>query len=403
MKLPERVICSLLIAYLSHAWILLPSRRFTTKLCSSSSQENNETPIDDPNSLFVHRVFYQFTRGSDVELHDSMVIEERVRFEPAGDGYVRPVGPRTILLRDGQVEDGEIGDEFFALDVGKSHSGAGTDYNLEATLATALYLASNPSFCRKQVLEVASELGLASLLGCIGAGHVLRSTDPSDDTDEDDILSIPKNRDTLLPDALECLFLTEQTKERTDALIRQLKDSGISSPKITAQPLDWTKRQQRSVEKDFYTIVASDVAFTYPEAKELARTVAHRLQPAAAYLNAKDPLPRFLHVCPDAREDCVYLRQILEKGYRMTCSNGYLKLEKIVFYPQRINKTDDEIVLDGIPLEVRDFRETEYSSLTSSHHWEYVEGMGEYFFPIETGEYDSPSNIYTESERKGPW
>jgi hypothetical protein len=398
----------------------------------AQSQDENEPspmgadstrPISDLSGKTLYqRVFYRFSPGSDVEIHDSIVVEERVRFEPdpsKGEDYIRPVGPRTLILRDGDVEDGEIGDDFFTLDVHDSlptHRGAGKDAEMEGTIATALYLASTPSLCQGQVLEVACDMGLASLLGAIGAGYVTRKRDGSLGTkkkETDEILTVPSEFDGhhgLLPDKLECLTLTDRDEERLNLAFRNVKDSGVKASKVTIDALEWSVRRPQPFTgtkmKEYYTIVTSDVAFTYPEAKELARTVANRLEPSSPYISSDRQLPRFVHVCPDVREDVAYLHRLCDKGYRMSVLTGYLKVEKLAFVLQSLDSLKSEEYLDDIELELQEFKETVYQSLTATHHPDYAgEGSGELFFPVETGEYDGAGgSAYLEREGdRGVW
>mmetsp|Transcript_61816 Transcript_61816/g.165595 ORF Transcript_61816/g.165595 Transcript_61816/m.165595 type:complete len:160 (+) Transcript_61816:3-482(+) len=158
--------------------------------------------------------------------------------------------------------------------------------------------------------------------------------------------------------------------------------------------------------KEYYTIVTSDVAFTYPEAKELARTVANRLEPSSPYISSDRQLPRFVHVCPDVREDVAYLHRLCDKGYRMSVLTGYLKVEKLAFVLQSLDSSKSEEYLDDIELELQEFKETVYQSLTATHHPDYAgEGSGELFFPVETGEYDGAGgSAYLEREGdRGVW
>jgi len=152
--------------------------------------------------------------------------------------------------------------------------------------------------------------------------------------------------------------------------------------------------------KEYHTIVASDVAFSFPEAKELARTVANRLEPSYPYLTNRKPRPRFVYVSPDNREETPHLQRLLEKGYRMNVSPGYLKLEKLTFVFQSLPNSEPESKLDDLDLELQQFKETTYESLVADHSTDYAgEGSGELFFPMENGAYDSSSgNTFLEPD-----
>ena len=395
------------------SWVKPLSKRAllaeTLQYRNNSRLFSTEPSVPDLKGKTVYqRVFYRFSHGSEVDIHDAMVVEERCRFQPDPDrleeGYVKPMGPRTLILRDGQVEEGEIGDEFFTINVHeerKTHNGAGIDLKIEATIATAMYLASNPSLCTGDVLEVASNLGLASLLGCIGAGFVTKRSKASEgemkgEDVADEILTVPKEGG-LLPEGLNMLTITEASDEQTNYVFHNVKDSGVAASQVAVEELDWTVRNvqpriRKKGSKEYNSIVTSDVAFTYPEAKELARNVANKLKPSGWFLGADNPesVPRFVHICPDAREDVVYLRQFFEKGYRMSTSTGYLKLEKLRFNFQYLPESEDEQALDDLELELQEFKEIIYQSLTAQHHPDYAgEGSGEIFFPMETGEYEA--------------
>ena len=114
---------------------------------------------DDGATTVVQRTFYRFSPGSDVEVHHSMVLEDRWTVD-GGDSSSTTTGHRTILLRDGNVEEGEIGDIFYSI---SPETGVST-----SEIAMALYLASNPTLCTEDMLEVSSETGLASIFGLCG-------------------------------------------------------------------------------------------------------------------------------------------------------------------------------------------------------------------------------------------
>jgi hypothetical protein len=421
---------------------------------SSSDSDNSNAASADPSTsgqTLYQRIFYMFTPGSDVERHNGLVLEERIRFRtvaassapaPAAasavwdERNVVPYGHRTLIWRDGNVEDGEIGDAWFEMDVHSHadrnkmhHDGSIGGKHLESQVATALYLAHCPSLVeRGKALQVACDDGLAGLLGAIGAGLLLRKphsegAQPARNDTDASILTVPTHEDLLPPD-LEVLLLTDSDDGNLDRVGDHIHNAGINDKKIVVSKLDWTDRipyrpgmLQR---EDFAAIVASDVVVTYPEAKELARTVAHRLEPSYPYLTARAsppdiggppgsaPFPRFVHVCPEDRPDLSYLHRLLEKGYKMNVGTGYLKLDKLVFKYQALPSSAPEAALDDLELELAHEAQSTYLSLVAHHHLDYAgEGSGEWFFPMETGEYDgstsSSAGTYLERETKGPW
>ena len=315
-----------------------------------------------------------------------------------------------------KVEDGEIGDAVLEIDVKESmsedatHSGAGRDMATEATIATILYLSSNQKYIEGNVLELGSHLGLAGLLGSIGAGALNADKDGKEDSDSPaadsaaDILTIPKN--TPLTDELKQLTLSDEGKENLNLALANVRLSNVPANKVSVEELSWrTRSLNRKAPKVFHTIVAADLNYNFPEAKELAHTVAHRLEALSGWESVKGKSkspPTFVHVCLDAREDVTYLHKFLTKGYRMNVNTGYVKLEKLVFVYQMLPESEPEEELDNLELEVQEFKETTYQSLTAQHNPAYAEGAGEYFFPMETGEYDSAStNTYLEPESDG--
>ena len=117
-------------------------------------------------------------------------------------------------------------------------------------------------------------------------------------------------------------------------------------------------------------------------------------------------LPSFVHVCPDDRDDVTYLRRILEKGYRMSVSNKFLKLEKLMFHLQKIPSGQPESDLEDMELELKDCKEIKYQALVAQHHPDYAGGgSGELFFPIATGEYEATGgSTFLEKEAgSSPW
>lgn len=393
----------------------------TTRLSSSESgSEGGETPeIDISGKTIYQRIFYRLSPLSEVDLHNGIVVEERVRFkadEARGEGYMKPIGARTLILRNGKVEDGEIGDEVLEINVKESlndavtHSGAGRDLAMEATIATILYLSSNPKYVEGNVLELGCGVGLAGLLGSIGAGALTASDDGKSDSDgansgeSNDILTIPKG--TPLTDELKQLTLSDEDAENLDLAVANVRLSNVPKSKVNLEELSWRKRSlNRRTPKLFHTIVASDLNYNFPEAKELAHTVAHQLEAFSTWDtmkgNSKSP-PTFVHMCLDAREDVSYLHKFLAKGYRMNVNTGYVKLEKLVFVYQMLLESEPEEKLDELELELQEFQETTYQSLTAQHDPAYTDGAGEYFFPMETGEYESASSqTYLEPESDG--
>ena len=78
-----------------------------TRLLLSSEPDNaRATPdIDIAGKTVYQRIFYRLSPLSEVDEHNSIVVEERARFKAdaaKGEGYLKPIGPRTLILRDGK-------------------------------------------------------------------------------------------------------------------------------------------------------------------------------------------------------------------------------------------------------------------------------------------------------------
>ena len=129
-----------------------------------------ETP-DLTGKLVVQRVIHKLSEQSDVSDPHALSIEERIRFvaDPdRGEGYMKPVGRRTLILRDKNEK------ELYRMDVHEekpTHNGF--DKDLFSTYAMILYIASNPTLLRGRVMELETQLGLGGLLGTIALAGVL--------------------------------------------------------------------------------------------------------------------------------------------------------------------------------------------------------------------------------------
>lgn len=433
-----------------------------TRSSSTSANDPSEptsmstTPATpEGSSIYYQRIFYRFTKGSDVSFPDAITIEERQRFIPntgtGGGTSLQPLGYCTLILRDGQVEDGEIGDDFLALDLdyegGWMTMGGTTDPVLQSEIITAMYLACNPQLCTGRMLEVGCTTGIASLLGCIGAAYPLnrravRAAGEQDEMDRLDqsILTLGggKNRDDgILPPSLDELVITSTDDTALNMAMHHCKRTTVNPSKVFVEKLDWKALMKPPVARrggfgvsgtttspprQFRTVVATDLISTFPETKALARTVANRVAPATtiAYENlptttgmgGATAVPTMVYICPDTRDEVAYLNRLLTQGYRMTTRTGYLKVEKLIFAPQIITRTstkqtaEESVLLDEMELELLQVKELFYQSITAEHHPDYRgEGTGESFFPLETGEYDARSgSTYLEPDPgSSPW
>ena len=446
----------------------------TTPLYLSAESEEerdgtNSTP-DFAGKAIFQRTFYRLSAGSKVAKPNALVIEERLRYRPDPDNskYILPHGPRTFILREGTEHD-EITDELYRMDIGSTaHNGPGS---MDTTIATILFLASNPQIIQGNVLEVGCDTGLVGLLGCIAAHYTSSDADrpaiesqaESADTegersDDDGILTVPQQSEPLFPPRLKHLTLSDESQDRLSSAYDIVRNSRIPPAKVSLKELNWSVRDPMamrarggtmgggSIGPSYRTIVGSDVDFSYPSAKELARTVANSLLPSnpvaiesvesaesssssgssfgalgmdegsftpppslqeesdEVQIDSNIP-PAFVHVCPEYRENLPYLRQFLEKGFKMNVDLGYLKLQKLRFVYQMVpdddeSEVDPEAQVEDLDLELQDESSSVYESLTAVHNPDYAgAGSGEYFFPMETGEYEGGSrSTYLEPE-----
>jgi hypothetical protein len=434
-------------------------------LASTTPGEEIEIPDYEGKTIY-QRSFYRLSPGSTVSKPNALVLEERLRFkpDPENPGYSLPFGPRTYIFRQGTQED-EITDEVYRINFGSTtHNGPGT---MDTTIATILYVASNPELVQGDVLQLACEEGAAGLLGCIAArfasmdadavaAAVAASKQKNRDYSIDDVMTVPNHEEVLFPPRMNDLTLSEEGEERLGAAhnaVRHFSKNGL----VSLKDIRWSARiQGRRYDHYYRTIIGSDMDFSYPNSKDLARAVANYLLPSnpMAIASTKDGAasaagrpsssssfggigmdlgetttttqqqqqqqqqpdpehevdpkipPTFVHVCPDVRENVTYLRQALENGFRMTVNSGYLKLERLQFVLQALPEDAPEEEIEDLDLELKDESNRSYQSLTAIHHPNYAgDGTGEYFFPLETGEYESGSRSpYLEPEEGGsPW
>ena len=439
----------------TYAWLpssssQLLGRRPTTRLASSEME-------DLDGKIIYQRTHYRLSPGSTVSIPNALVLEERLRFQPdpQNKGYVLPTGPRTFILREG-TDTHDISKELYRLHLGDgtAHSGPGA---MDTTIATLLYLASNPEIMQGNLLQVDCQSGIAGLMGSIGARFVNEGPPPPPPQVDDEVLTVPKHADHILPSRLHHLTLSDQDKGNLQDAYDNVRHARLSPGKVSIKDFPWSQRiPNRHYDKLYHTIIGSDIDFSYPSSKDLARVVANSLLPsnpvareaaqAAAEKKASsgsggssfggmgmemeappprrrepqapldpeetqvDPMipPTFVHVCPDDRDNVPYLRQFLEKGFRMTVDIGYIKLQKLAFAFQILPQDAHESELESMELVPKAEKAVAYQSLRAVHHPDYAgDGSGEYFFPLETGEYEggtSSRSTYLEPEAgESPW
>jgi len=430
-------------------------------LFSSFEDINNgqdEEPAERPREDFTgktifQRTFYRLSPDSQVQLPNAIMIEERLRFVPdmAKPGYILPVGPRTLILREGSEED-DITEELFRIDLlapsksGNPDGAHNGPRSVDTEIASILYMASNSNWIQGDVLELscaetAGASGVVGLLSCVASRLASMTTDElaaykkqrADTVAQDDLLNPNRKADftSIFPIRMHHLILSDESPETLQGisdLIHRHFTSYSGNPPVSVRQLEWSNVRgpsRRRYEREYRTILGSDLDLTFPTAKELSKTVANSLLPSNEFAVANikegaqtspsfgglgmdiDPSPTsntenldkavdpnipatFIHLCPDYRDETRYLRQFLEKGYRMSVRTNYVNMERLQFYFQALPEDAPESDLDELEqLEVQEDSAKDYQSLTAIHHPDYAgDGSGEYFFPLETGAYE---------------
>jgi len=421
---------------------------------SYSEEESEERPQEDFTGKTIYqRTFYRLSSDSQVQLPNAVMIEERLRFLPdtKNTGYILPVGPRTLIVREGSEED-DITDELFRMDL-LAPNQSGTNPNgahngprsVDTEIASVLYLASNPNWIQGDVLELscagaAGASGVVGLLSCVASRLATMSPEELKAYKEqralamaeDDPLNPTKKTpfEAVFPQRMHHLTLTDESPESlqdvSELIHRHFASYSGNSP-VSVQQLEWSyPRGRHRYEREYRTILGSNLDLTFPTAKELSKTVGNYLLPSNEFAvsNIKegaqispspfgglgmdmDPSPTssekkvnrdvnpdipatFAMLCPDYSDETRYLRQFLEKGYRMTVRTNYVNMERLQFYFQTLPLDAPESDLDELEqIEVQEDSSRDYQSLTATHHPDYAgDGSGEYFFPLETGTYE---------------
>lgn len=436
---------------------------------SSSTIDNDSSLLEDTDYVVYQNTFYRLVPDSDVPNPTAVTFQERLRFvsDPTKPRALNPNGPRTYIFHPGGGNDDDnsapIRPEVFRIHIGAGdHRGQDV---MDSQIATALFVASNPQFVQGDVMQVASEDGVAGVLGCIGAQFGITEWD--DTKLQNDDFDFDLKREKLFPPALRRLTLSEEGPDGVKKVygsIQPFISYTGSNNRIGYDDIPWKARIPRRRYESYYrTIIGSDVDTVYLVAKELARTVANYLLPsdvevlrsiaatstpsqASSFgslgINTNndtdddgreyDPaeqidekiLPTFIHVCPAMRETDQYLSQFLEQGYRMRVDVQSFTVEKIVM--KRIIVQDNENAEQTAEEEMNEYImntsqtnadankneqkqeqqriKLDYRVITAFHHPDYTgHGCGEYFFPLETGEYEGGSALEKDWGQQSRW
>jgi hypothetical protein len=425
-------------------------------LHSSSSSSTNNAEAWKGKTVY-QRFFYRL-QTADVDTiptPNAMVVEERLRYRPSVNDptYLEPFGPRTLVLREGQVDqEGAIGDAFCTIHVHETPPAAvsssttessssstktghattlqhgGRQATVTPSIALALVMAALPTEMINQghMLEIAAREGLGALMGCMGANFAaltpkqrtqfVQQVHKSTTDAQTDVLTVPEEHDKKLPDNLESLTITESDVTMMDICQTQIAAlPGLH--KVTVSTLDWRiphrpmtrggtttvsspnsskakqQQQQKQPITEYQTVVLADTSLSFPETRELVRTVAYKLAPSSPLLattttssSSSTTTPTFIHVTADARSENQYVRQYLQHGCRMTVNVDYVTIEKLSFGLQAITSvppSQEDTLLDDMELEVTNVQSIDYQVVKAIHHMEYAgEGSGEIFFPM---------------------
>jgi len=393
-------------------------------------EETERIPEDYTGKTIYQRTFYRLSSDSQVQLPNAMMIEERLRFllDATDPEYMLPTGPRTLILREGTEED-DITAELFRIDLpSPTKTGSNPDRahngprSLDNEIATILYLASNPKWIQGDVLELScggttGASGVVGLLSCVASKLASMTSDELKVYKQErklakaDVLALNGGRDnfsSVFPQGVHHLTLSDESPESlqgVDEMIQRHFRGSTSSPNVSVQQIEWSHPSgKRRYEREYRTVVGSDLDLSFPTAKELSKTVANILLPSneLAAANMKEGRPgidpgipaTFVHLCPDYRDETQYLRQFLEKGHLMTVRTNYVSMERLQFYFQSLPQGSPESDLDQLDeMEVQEDISRDYQSMTAIHSPDYAgEGLGEYFFPLETGAYEGGLN-----------
>ena len=338
----------------------------------------------------------------------------------------------------------------------------------DTEIASVLYLASNPKWIQGDVLELscagaAGASGVVGLLSCVASRLASMTSDELESfkkqhqeaATEEVALNAGHKRmnrfSSVFPQRMHHLTLSDESPESlkgvSETINRHFTQSTTTDPTVSVQQIEWSypqsRRQtggdgRRKYDREYRTILGSDLDLTFPTAKELSKTVANMLLPSNEFAVANikegadtapsfgglgmDPEPSetsyqepfdrevdpdipatFVHLCPDYRDETRYLRQFLEKGYLMTVRSHYVNVERLQFYFQALPQDSPESDLDDIEkIEVQEDSSKDYQSMTATHNPDYAgEGSGEYFFPVETGAYEGGGLGTLEREEGG--
>ena len=249
-------------------------------------------------------------------------------------------------------------------------------------------------------MQVSCGLGLFGLLATLSVGILQERQSAAEETPKrptDSTRMSPINSvmfptkcniataQSLLPLSVQSLTLTDIDENAlrlaTDNLHHLL--SPTTEAYFSARQFDWRLHPRFNPLKPFYGgILSCNTPLDYPSAKELARTVAHYLEPNG----------RFVHVAPThtgagvhEEEPLQFLSKFLHEGYLMSLDTRVFTVESQHSEPQILG------IEEGSPTEwqVETTNVNPFVALLAAHHADYDGFNGEYLFPMENGKFDS--------------
>jgi len=376
---------------------ILPFTRFKSRVnlefsCGlkvSPSSTDSSKPSQSAKKVH-HRSLHRLKDDSDVLNPRALEIEERYVAVPSEQGTdIKPHDQKLLILRDYEENV-----ELLRFRVRENYmTYRSLSCESPQDFAPILYLAAeDPNLVLKnRVMEVNCKLGLTGLLGTIAVGKLYRKDHPQKEKTnfEDDFLptridesSINESNSKLpLPPSMKSLTLTSATGRGGKDDISQEKiveeHLGFFADKFFGwREFDWRLHPRLNPVKPFYGGILSNsnnMELEIPTAKELARTVAHFLEPDG----------RFLHICQEEQSKKLdFLKRFLQKGYLFSLDEQHFTIESSIYQPQAL-EPNEELA----PWKLEKTSCSNFIALLAAHHPDYDGYNGDYLFPIENGKF----------------
>jgi hypothetical protein len=343
----------------------------------------------------VHfRSFHRLVPNDSDVLHPrALTLEEHhmERLNEEGNALTR-YGRKLLILRDSETT------ELLRFPVHESNRYICSLQDI----ASILYLAcEDPHLVlRNRVMQISCGLGVFGLLATLGVGILqgrhsaavekIRGAQDLLHLSEVNSVMFPTKQkiataQSLLPHSVQSLTLTDVDEDAlqltTDNLHHLL--SPTTEAYFSARQFDWRLHPRFNPTKPFYGgILSCNTPLEYPSAKQLARTVAHFLEPNG----------RFVHIAPTQQgggsqeEDSLhFLSNFLHEGYLMSFDERLFTVESQFSEPQILDVED--VAPTNWKLETTNVNQ--FVALVAAHHADYDGFNGEYLFPMENGKFDN--------------